>query len=146
MQFLEKLKPVALLLLRLALGVIFIYHGYPKLFAHPKEWLDNFQHMGFPRYFAYISGVIEFFGGLMLVAGLFTRVAGLLIAIEMAIAVWRVHLPQGTVLDVHNYEFPLLLAVAAFALAATGAGMISLDHLIYGARGGAPRRAAREKR
>lgn len=147
MQFLEKLKPVALLLLRLGLGLIFIYHGYPKLFAHPKEWLDNFQHMGFPRYFAYISGAIEFFGGLMLIAGLFTRVAALLISIEMAIAVWRVHLPQGTLLDVHNYEFVLLLALSAFTLAAIGAGTVSLDHLIYGGRGGgAPRRAAREKR
>ncbi len=144
MQFLEKLKPVALLLLRLGLAAIFIYHGYPKLFAHPKEWLDNFQHMGFPRYFAYISGTIEFFGGLLLVAGLFTRIAGLLISIEMVIAIWRVHLPQGTFLDVQNYQLPLVLAVAAFTLAAVGAGSISLDHLIYGG-GGAPRRAGKAK-
>jgi putative oxidoreductase len=145
MQFLEKLKPVALLLLRLGLAAIFIYHGYPKLFTHPKEWLDNFQHMGFPRYFAYISGVLEFFGGLLLVVGLFTRIAGLLLSIEMAIAVWRVHLPMGNPLDVHNYELPLLLALATFTLAAVGAGSISLDHLIYGGSG-APRRAVRDKR
>ena len=144
MQFLEKLKPVALLLLRLGLAAIFIYHGYPKLFTHPKEWLDNFQHMGFPRYFAYISGTIEFFGGLLLVLGLFTRIAGLLISIEMVIAIWRVHLPQGTFLDVQNYQLPLVLAVAAFTLAAVGAGSISLDHLIYGG-GGAPRRSGKTK-
>jgi putative oxidoreductase len=70
----------------------------------------------------------------------------LLLAIEMAIAIWRVHLPQGTFLDVHNYELPLALFVGAFALAAVGAGVISLDHLLYGGGGGVSRRAAREKR
>ena len=78
--------------------------------------------MGFPRYFAYVSGVLEFFGGLLLIVGLFTRIAGLLLAIEMAIAIWRVHLPQGSFLDVHNYEMPLALCVGSFALAAVGAG------------------------
>ncbi len=144
MQFLEKLKPVALLLLRLGLAAIFITHGYPKLFGHAQQWVGNFQHMGFPGYFAYISGALEFFGGLILILGLFTRIAGLLLAIEMLIAVWRVHLPQGTILDVHNYEFPLILALAAFTLATVGAGAISLDHVIYGS-GSAPRRAPKAK-
>lgn len=147
MAFLEKLKPVALLFLRLGLAAIFIFHGYPKLFGHAGQWLDVFGHMGFPRYFAYIAGVLEFFGGLLLVVGLFTRIAGLLLSIEMAIAIWRVHLPQGTFLDVHNYELPLALCVGSFALAAVGAGMISLDHLVYGSgSGGISRRASREKR
>lgn len=145
MQFLEKLKPVALLLLRLGLAAVFVSHGYPKLFGHTGQWMDAFQHMGFPRYFAYISGVLEFFGGLVLVLGLFTRITGLLLAIEMSIAIWRVHLPQGTFLDVHNYELPLVLAVAAFTLAAIGAGSISFDHVIYGSGGGAPRRPPKAK-
>ena len=148
MAFLEKLKPVALLFLRLGLAAIFIFHGYPKLFGRSGQWLDAFGHMGFPRYFAYVSGVLEFFGGLLLIVGLFTRIAGLLLAIEMAIAIWRVHLPQGSFLDVHNYEMPLALCVGSFALAAVGAGLISLDHLLYGVGSGSgiSRRAAREKR
>src|SRR5271156_2451889 len=148
MEVLEKLKPLALLLLRVGLGVIFISHGYPKLFTQSQHATESFVHLGFPAYFAYISGVLEFFGGLLLIVGLFTRIAGLLLAIEMAIAIWRVHLPQGTFLDVHNYELPLALFVGAFALAAVGAGMISLDHLLYGAGSGsgASRRTAREKR
>lgn len=145
MQFLEKLKPLALLLLRFGLGVIFISHGYPKLFSHAQQWLGNFSHMGFPPYFSYISGVLEFFGGLLLLAGLFTQFAGLLLALEMAIAIWRVHLPQGPILEVSNYQFPLAILVGAFALAALGAGSISLDHLIYGSQGKAPRRP-KEKR
>jgi len=68
MQVLERLRPLALLLLRLGLGIIFVSHGYPKLFGHSQQWMGAFQHMGFPPYFAYISGILEFFGGLLLIA------------------------------------------------------------------------------
>ncbi len=131
MDFLEKLKPLSLLLLRCALGIIFIFHGFPKLFGQTANWLQAFTRMGFPSYFAYISGTLEFFGGCLLIAGLFTRVVGLLLAVEMAVALWRVHLAQG-IYAVKNYEFPLALCVAAFTLATVGAGMISLDHPIFG--------------
>ena len=144
MQSLEKLKPVALLLLRLALGIIFIFHGYPKLFTHTRETMQMFEHMGFPGYFVYLAGSIEFFGGSVLILGLFTRIAGLLLAGEMAIAIWRVHLPQGPITMVKNYEFPLLLATAAFTLATVGAGLISLDHAIFGGGRRGPRKG-REK-
>jgi len=140
MQSLEKFRPLALLLLRLALGIIFIFHGYPKLFTHTRETMQMFEHMGFPGYFAYLAGSIEFFGGSVLIFGLFTRIAGLLLAGEMAVALWRVHLPQGPITMVKNYEFPLLLATAAFTLAAVGAGLISLDHVIFGGGRKAPRR------
>jgi putative oxidoreductase len=144
MQSLERLKPVALLLLRLALGIIFIFHGYPKLFTHTRESIQMFEHMGFPGYFVYLAGSIEFFGGSVLILGLFTRIAGLLLAGEMAIAIWRVHLPQGPITMVKNYEFPLLLATAAFTLATVGAGLISLDHAIFGGGRRGPRKG-REK-
>lgn len=130
MQSLEKLKPFALLLLRVALGVIFIFHGYPKL-THSQQWVENFGHMGFPRYFAYIAGVLEVFGGAVLIAGIFTRIAGLLLAIEMAVAVCKVHGLLSNPGNVHNYEFPLMLCVGSFVLAATGAGLISIDQLLF---------------
>jgi putative oxidoreductase len=144
MRSLEQLKPLALLLLRLTLGIIFIFHGYPKLFTHTRETIEMFEHMGFPGYFAYIAGAIEFFGGMVLIIGLFTRVAGLLLAGEMAIAVWRVHLPQGPITLVKNYEFPLVLGAAAFTVACVGAGLISLDHAIFGG-GHKPPRKMKEK-
>lgn len=141
MQSLEKLKPLALLLLRVALGVIFIYHGYPKLFGHTRQTMEAFAHMGFPPYFAYLAGVIEFFGGCLLIAGLFTRVAGLLIAAEMAVALIQVHKILEDPRAVHNYEFPLALATAAFALASLGAGLISFDHALFReSRSGSPRK------
>lgn len=133
MQLLEKLKPLALLLLRLGLGLIFIYHGFPKL-AHMHQTVKAFPHMGFPPYFAYIAGILEFFGGWLLIVGLFTRITALLLAGEMAIAILRVHLPQGGVLAVSNYQFPLALAVGAFALVAVGAGAVSIDRAIFKAK------------
>lgn len=133
MNVLDRLKPLGLLLLRIGLGVIFIYHGFPKLFGDTKMFLEAFPKMGFPAYFAYVAGVIEFFGGCLLIAGLFTRVAALLISGTMAVAVWKVHLGKG-VLAVSEYEYPMILCVAAFALATTGAGAVSLDKVIFRAK------------
>lgn len=141
MQSLERLKPLALLLLRLALAVIFIYHGYPKLFGNVQQAMQGFQRNGFPAYFVYVAGIVEVFGGFALVLGLFTRVAGLLLAGEMLIAALKVHLGQGPITQVKNYEFPMLLSAASFVIAAFGAGLISLDHAIYREGGRPPRRS-----
>ena len=51
MEVLEKLKPLALLLLRAGLGIVFIFHGYPKLFTHTHEIMSAFGKMGFPGFF-----------------------------------------------------------------------------------------------
>ncbi len=133
---LDKLKPLALLLLRAAVGVIFIYHGYPKLFGNIRGTMAGFEHMGFPSYFAVIAGVLEFFGGCLLICGLFARIAGLLLAGEMVIALWRVHGMFTHPMAVSNYELPMLLAASGFAIACMGAGTFSLDRAIYGARSG----------
>ena len=141
MQALEKLKPLGLLLLRVALGVIFVYHGYPKLFGHTHEAMQSFARLGFPGYFVYIAGVIEFFGGCMLIAGLFTRLAGLLLAVEMAVGLWGAHNIVTNPMAVRNYELPLVLAVATFALATVGAGLISFDQALFREGRSAPRKA-----
>ncbi len=130
MHALDKLRPVALLLVRCALGVIFVHHGYPKLFGNTAQFVQFFNQAGFPPYSSYLAGIIELFGGGLLVVGLFTRVAGLLLAVEMGIAIWKVHLGQG-LLAVSQYEYPLALGVVAFALSTLGAGIISLDYAIF---------------
>lgn len=132
MRILDSLRPVGLLLLRIALGIIFIAHGYPKL-THLRggaQMQSFFVEHGLPGYFVYIAGVIEAFGGGLLVLGLFTRAAALLLALEMCVAIWKVHSGHGY-LAVHDYEFPLALASACFALATAGAGMISLDGPLF---------------
>jgi putative oxidoreductase len=131
MQFLEKLKPLGLLVVRLSLGISFIFHGYPKLIGDPAHWLKLFPSFGFPSYFAYIAGVLEIFGGGLLILGLFTRGAALLLAIEMGLAVFRFHIPDAGIYAVESYEFPLLLGAASLALATTGAGLISIDAFTF---------------
>jgi putative oxidoreductase len=130
MKSFNSLQPLGLLLLRLALGLIFFSHGYPKL-AHSGAGMQGFfiEH-GLPGYFVYISGVLEVFGGILLVLGLFTRAAALLLAIEMGVAIWKVH-SSGGYLAIHNYEFPLAMLTASFALATVGAGVVSLDHPLF---------------
>lgn len=130
MNRLEKLKPLSLLLLRAGVGIIFIYYGYPLLFHPSQQMFEGFAKIGFASYMVYVAGVVELFGGSLLLVGLFTRVAGILLAGQMAIAIWKVHLGKG-IYAVGEYQFPLVLALAAFVLATTGAGVISLDYAIY---------------
>jgi putative oxidoreductase len=96
-----------------------------------------FVEHGLPGYFVHISGVLEIFGAILLVLGVFTRAAGLLLAIEMGVAIWKVH-SGGGYLAVHNYEFPLAMLAGSLALATVGAGSLSLDGLMF-ERGGSLR-------
>jgi putative oxidoreductase len=138
---LNALQPVGLLLLRAVLGIIFIWHGYPKL-THPNAVHGFFVQHGLPGYFVTIGGVLEVFGGGLLILGFLTRIAALLLAMEMVVAIWKVH-SAGGYLAVHNYEFPLVLAAACFALATVGAGRVSADYSLYesgaGPRSGKPK-------
>lgn len=133
MKFLDSLQPLALLILRCALGIIFMTHGYPKL-IHGAAMQGFFIEHGLPAYFVYVAGVAEFFGGGLMILGLFTRGAALVLTLEMCVAIWRVHSSRG-ILAVHEFEFPLMMAVGCFALAAVGAGFISVDHLLFGTGG-----------
>jgi len=130
MSFLKKWESLTLLLLRCGLGLVFIYHGYPKLIGSTERFVESFQAIGLPGYFVYVAGVIESFGGLAIALGLFTPVVGIILLLEMAAAMWKYNFNEG-IYAVREYELPLILGLASLALAATGAGMFSLDHLIF---------------
>ena len=130
MKSFNALQPLGLLALRVALGIIFFSHGYPKLVHFGAGMQGFFVQHGLPGYFVYISGVLEVFGGILLVLGLFTRPAALLLAVEMGVAIWKVHSGSGY-LAVHEYEFPLALLTGCFALVTVGAGMLSVDYSLY---------------
>jgi putative oxidoreductase len=134
---LNALQPVGLVLLRLAPGIIFICHGYPKL-THPNAMQGFFIQHGLPGYFVAVAGVLEVFGGALIILGFLTRIAALLLAMEMAVAIWKVH-SAGGYMVVHNYEFPLVLAAACFALATVGAGRASVDYALYESGSRSPR-------
>jgi len=127
--FLERLRPLGLLLLRCGLALVFLFHGYPKLFGKTAVFVSAFAGIGLPAYFVYIAGVVEVFGGLMLALGLYTRPAALLLLLDMVAAIWKYNLSEG-ISALGEYELPLVLGLAALAVATTGAGAFSLDHLI----------------
>jgi putative oxidoreductase len=142
---LHSLKPFGLLTLRIVLGLIFFTHGYPKLtHANPSMQAIFVQH-GLPASFIYLAGVLETFGGLLFMLGLFARGAALLLACEMAIAIVKVHSVHG-IMALHEYEFPLALAAACLALGTIGAGSLSLDYFLFDEASGKGSRAARPGR
>ena len=130
MKFLNSLQPVGLLILRLSLALIFFSHGYPKVARSAAGMQEFFVQHGLPGYFVYIAGVVEVFGAILLVLGVFTRAAALLLAIEMGVAIWKVH-SSGGYFAVHVYEFPLAVLAGCFALATVGAGRFSLDQPLF---------------
>jgi putative oxidoreductase len=132
--FLDKLRPLSLTLLRLGVGGVFIYHGFPKLFGSTARYVDYFGDLGFPAYTVYLVGAVELFGGLLIAVGLFTRLAALLMMAEMAVAIWKVHLAEG-IYSVNEYEYQLALVLSFFLLSTTGAGRFSIDHLLFKGKG-----------
>jgi len=140
MQSMEKLRPLSLLLLRIGVGVVFMHNGYPKFTWEKQASMHEMVQSGLPWYFTYVAGVLELGGGAALVAGLCTRLIGLLLAGEMTIAIWRAEHILEHPMAINNYELALVLGVGAFALATFGAGPVSLDALLFG-RGKSPRGA-----
>ena len=125
-----------LLLLRLAVGVVFVMHGWQKLTVFGLGGLTGFlTQLGipFPGVNAVLLSATELGGGLALLAGAFTRVAGSLVAFSMLVAVVTVHLKNGFFLP-NGYEFALTLLLANVALTMTGAGAYSVDGLIASRR------------
>jgi putative oxidoreductase len=122
---------IAFLLLRVVIGVAFVLHGAPKM-AHASTWMNAMPHHP-PAFLQEAAALAEFFGGLMLIAGLATRVAAALIAVDMIVAIGTVHLPEHTPLvtshgDSMELPFVYLFAMAGLMLA--GPGCWSLDAVI----------------
>jgi len=131
LRYLDRLQPLALLALRLVLGAIMIGHGYSKVFGGLSEHVHHVSNLGLPGWLAYFSAAAEFFGGILVIAGLFTRFAALAILINMSVAIWKVHWKNG-LLGQGGYQFPLALGAIALALIFLGAGPIALDGIRRG--------------
>ena len=131
MRYLDRLQPLALLAMRLALGAIMVVHGYDKVFGGLHHHVELVSGLGLPGWLAYLSTLAEFVGGLMVLAGFFTRLAALAICVDLSVALWKVHLHNGLTGN-GGAEFPLALAALAFGLIFLGAGPFAIDHVLRG--------------
>jgi len=126
---------IALLVLRVIVGGLFVGHGSQKLFGWfgghgPKGTASFFESVGLTPAlpFALLAGTAELVGGLLLGFGLLVPVAALLLVGVMTTAIATVHWKNGLWVTAGGLEYPLVLAAVAFAIAALGPGSVSLDH------------------
>ena len=135
MSFLDRLQPLGLLVLRLALGAVMIAHGWQKIAGHMNGIMGMLPHLGIPAWMAYLVVAAEFGGGILVVFGFLTRFAAFAILVDMLVAIAKVHLKNGMT-GQGGFEFPMACAAIAFALIFFGSGPIAVDAL----RGGHARR------
>lgn len=123
-----------LLVLRLALGSVFVMHGWQKLTVMGPAGVSGFLGslgVPLPGLNALMLITVELVGGLALIFGSFTRIASSLIAFAMLVAIVLVHLPNGYFLP-NGIEFALTLLLASLAVTMTGAGTYSVDARMFG--------------
>ena len=131
----------AALALRVPVGIIFAAHGAQKLFG----WFGGYGLEGTGQFFgsiglnpgylmALLAGVAEFFGGWALIVGLLVRPAAASLAVAMLVAILSVHFNKGFFMDKGGYEYALALFAASVSLLFSGAGRLSVDRAITGAR------------
>ena len=113
------------LALRLALALSLIHHGYQKVFTH--DALHHFTHyvaaLGVPGWLGYVSAFTELVGGILILFGLFTRVAAIFVTVNMLVALFAVAIHHGY----NSYSYVAALAAIAIMLIFSGAGALSLD-------------------
>jgi len=145
----DGLQKWAPLPLRLILGFGFAYHGFPKLFSAEghRMFVGMLQGIGVPApgATAWLVGIVEFAGGLALIAGAFVAVVSVLGILNMLVALFTVHLgsgfnflnitgmgESGPLFGMPGYEVNLLYIAGFVALILMGAGAASVDGSLRG--------------
>ena len=130
--FYRTFAPLAYTLIRVALGLILIPHGFAKLFgADAVPASRNFVNFGwaYPVAWAYFIGAVEFFGGIMLALGLLTRIVAAAFVIEMGVISFAVLYPSWS-WGRRGMEYALFMGIVALAIFLPGGGRWSLDRLL----------------
>jgi putative oxidoreductase len=129
----DSLAGLAGLVLRVVVGLLFVPHGYAKLFTNTAFFLKFFGGLGLnpPIFFTYFIGGLEFFGGIAVALGLLTRPLAFMLFIDMAVAAIMVQLPRGWS-GPGGAEYVVTLAVISLVGAMRGSGRLSIDRLLLG--------------
>ena len=127
--FYDLLTPLSWPLIRCATGLILAVHGWGKISKGPEVVAPVFERLGFEPALAvvYLLIFVEFFGGISLALGLFTRFFAAAITIEMAVIFFTQYLPNGFSWLNKGYEFVLLWGLVSLAIWLRGGGPYSLD-------------------
>ncbi|WP_166848719.1 DoxX family protein [Isoptericola sp. BMS4] len=131
------LRDLAILLARVAVGAVFVAHGWQKLVTNGIDGTAAFfEQVGVPApaAAAWFAALVELVGGAALVLGLLVPVAGALLTLNMIGAFAFVHAGNGLFVDQGGYELVLVLGAASLLLAAVGSGRLGVDHLLLGRR------------
>jgi putative oxidoreductase len=133
--FINKHRDFGLLILRIGLGLTFILiHGYTKLSGGTGAWIkygESMKYLGItflPEFWGFMSAFVEFFGGVVLVTGLFFRPGMILLSINMIVAFLSVYGRTGAITQ---STYPLEILVVMIALFFTGPGKYSLDERLF---------------
>ena len=121
---------LAMAIIRVVVGLAFFMHGWQKVFTIGMSGVGGFfGSLGIPAagFFAIVVSLLELLGGLALILGVATRIFGLLLAVNMLVALLLVHLSNGFFVSDGGIELVLILGVAALAFALTGASSLSVD-------------------
>lgn len=123
---------LGLAILRVVIGVIFIAHGVPKLFGGMEGTAGFFGSIGIPLPLAaaWLVALLEFLGGLALIAGLFVMPISLLLVAHMLTGIVLVHAPNGFYVigpGSGGVEFNLILAASLLMLVFGGPGLAAID-------------------
>ena len=127
---LGKYRNTGLLIIRVGLGIMMVYHGYPKLLGGPEQWEavgSSMKYLGInftPAIWGLLAAVTETFGGFLLVIGLAFRPACLLLMLTMAVAA-TMHLKNGDGLMIASHAIEL--GIVFLGLALIGPGRYSVD-------------------
>jgi len=121
------------LILRVALGVILIAHGWPKL-RDLKATAKGFEAMGFKpgSLFGTLAAILEFFGGIALILGFFTTCVAALLGVQFIVILFWKWAKKMPLVGAGGWEFDLLILAALIALFSLGAGAFSLDRIWFG--------------
>ena len=128
----DTFRPITELLVRLMAGGALAFHGYQILFGNIEGAGRFFESVGFEDglFWAWVVGILEFGGGLLLALGLLTRLAAAAIIVFLIVAIAVYHWPFGFNWEARGIEYPLFWAIVVFHFLVQGGGRFSLDALI----------------